>query len=60
MTDELRAIDEGEAEPAAGDARVESIVADNANVHDLVTRLGFPVPPRSAVPIRRHIPVQAS
>ena len=60
MTDELRAIDDGEAEPAAGDAVMESILKDNAFVHDLVSRLGHPVPPPSAVPIRRHIPVQAS
>jgi MoaA/NifB/PqqE/SkfB family radical SAM enzyme len=60
LTDELRAIDAGEADEAAGVAVLESVVADNAIVHDLVARLGHPVPEPVARPSRRYIPVQTS
>jgi MoaA/NifB/PqqE/SkfB family radical SAM enzyme len=60
LTDELRAIDEGQAAPAAGDAVMEAILADNELVHDLVARLGSAVPDPSSVTSRRYIPVQAS
>jgi MoaA/NifB/PqqE/SkfB family radical SAM enzyme len=60
LTDELRAIDAGEAEPADGDAVMASVLADNAIVHDLVARLGSPVPEPGSVPGRRYIPVEAS
>jgi MoaA/NifB/PqqE/SkfB family radical SAM enzyme len=60
LTEELWAIDEGQADPAAGAAMMESILADNAVVHDLVGRLGVAVPAPSGAGPRRHIPVQAS
>ncbi len=60
LTEELWAIDEGQAEPAAGAAMMESILADNKVVHDLVGRLGVPVPAPTGRPTRRSIPVQAS
>lgn len=60
LTDEFRAIDEGEATPEDGRKVMASIVADNALVHDLVARLGSPVPEPTAVGRRRYIPVQPS
>ena len=60
LTDELRAIDAGEADAAAGAAVMESVLADNALVHDLVARLGFPVPEPAPRSERRYIPVQAN
>ena len=60
MTDELRAIDAGEADVAAAEAVMDGLLADNAIVHDLVARLGTPVPAPSSVSTRRYIPVQAS
>ncbi len=60
LTDELRAVDEGQADPADGEALVTSITADNALVHDLVARLGNPVPEPGSIPLRRSIPVRAS
>lgn len=60
LTEELHAISEGQADAKSGDVMIESIGADNALVHDLVSRLGYPVPAPSSVPTRRYIPVQAS
>jgi MoaA/NifB/PqqE/SkfB family radical SAM enzyme len=60
LTDELRAIDDGAAAAEDGEKVLASVVADNALVHDLVARLGSPVPDTASVPRRRSIPVQSS
>jgi hypothetical protein len=60
LTDELRAIDDGLADPEGGEALATSIISDNAFVHDIVGRLGSEVPEPGSVSIRRSIPVRAS
>jgi MoaA/NifB/PqqE/SkfB family radical SAM enzyme len=60
LTDELRAIDAGEADAADAELVLESVLADNALVHDLVERLGFPIPDPAPRVGRRYIPVQST
>jgi MoaA/NifB/PqqE/SkfB family radical SAM enzyme len=60
LTDELRAIEDGEADPASLDGVIDAVAADNSFVVDLVSRLGVPVPEPTSIPTRRYLPVQAS
>ena len=60
LTEELRAIDEGDGDAESGDTMTASIRADNAFVHDLVDRLGFAVPAPTPRTRGRTIPVQAN
>ena len=60
LTEELRAVAEGESDPAAVDALIESIGRSNAAVHEIATGLGYEVPEPSAIsiPERRRIPLR--
>jgi hypothetical protein len=60
LTEELRAVAEGEADPESIDALIESIGKNNAAVHKIATGLGFEVPESSttATPARPRIPLR--
>ena len=60
LTEELRAVADGESDSTAVDALIESISKSSAAVHQIATGLGFEVPEPSAVssPARPLIPLR--
>jgi MoaA/NifB/PqqE/SkfB family radical SAM enzyme len=59
LTDDLRAIDDGVADPSEADAALERLVAGNRAVHAVVDAFEVAVPEPSARPERRSLPVRA-
>jgi MoaA/NifB/PqqE/SkfB family radical SAM enzyme len=59
LTDDLRAIDEGVADPSEADAALERLVDGNRAVHAIVDAFEVAVPEPSARPVRRTLPVRA-
>ena len=62
LTEELRAVSEGQADAAGVDALIESIGQSSAAVHKIASGLGFEVPAPSitstSTPVRRRIPLR--
>ena len=59
LTEELRAVADGQSDAATVDSVIESISKSNAAVHDIATGLGFEVPdPTQITPTRRSIPLR--
>jgi MoaA/NifB/PqqE/SkfB family radical SAM enzyme len=59
LTDELRAIDEGEADPDAAAAALQSVLDGNEAVRSVVDGFGVRIPEPTSRPARRTIPVRA-
>jgi MoaA/NifB/PqqE/SkfB family radical SAM enzyme len=57
LTEELRAVSEGESDAASVDALIESIGRSNDAVHEIATGLGFEVP-RASPSTRLRIPLR--
>jgi MoaA/NifB/PqqE/SkfB family radical SAM enzyme len=58
LTETLKAVDEGTAEPGARDAMLETILSDNGYVHEVIEKLGASVPDHSPSAARRRIPIR--
>jgi MoaA/NifB/PqqE/SkfB family radical SAM enzyme len=59
LTETLKAVDEGTAEPGSRDAMLDTIVSDNDYVHGIIERLGASVPDQAPSPARPRIPIRA-
>lgn len=59
LTDELRAIDDGVADPDEAATALAKLVDGNGAVHAIVDAFGVEVPEPSARPARRSLPVRA-
>jgi hypothetical protein len=58
LTETLKAVDDGTAEPGARDAMLETILSDNRYVHEVIEKLGASVPDHSPSATRRRIPIR--
>jgi MoaA/NifB/PqqE/SkfB family radical SAM enzyme len=59
LTEELRAIDDGVADPGGLDAALERVVDGNRTVHSIVDAFGVTIPDPTVRDTRRRLPVQA-
>ena len=59
LTEELRAVGEGQSDPSAVDAALQSVIDGNAAVHSIVDGFGVDVPEPASRTTRRSIPVRA-
>jgi hypothetical protein len=58
LTETLKAVDEGTAEPGSRDAMLDSILSDNDYVHEIIEKLGASVPDHSPSRARPRIPIR--
>jgi MoaA/NifB/PqqE/SkfB family radical SAM enzyme len=57
LTDALKAVDDGAAEPGSGEQMLDAILSDNNHVHEILDKLGAPVPDQASPP-RPRIPIR--
>jgi MoaA/NifB/PqqE/SkfB family radical SAM enzyme len=58
LTETLKAVDEGTAEPGARDKMINSILSESDTVHEILDKLGVSVPDRPQTPPRPRIPIR--
>jgi MoaA/NifB/PqqE/SkfB family radical SAM enzyme len=58
LTETLKAVDEGTAEPGARDEMIDSILSERNTVHETLDKLGVSAPDRPQTPPRPRIPIR--
>jgi MoaA/NifB/PqqE/SkfB family radical SAM enzyme len=58
LTEGLKAVDEGAAEPDSGERMLDAILADTDRIHAALGKLGVSVPDRPQTPPRPRIPIR--
>ena len=58
LTETLKAVDEGTAEPGAREEMIDSILSESDTVHEILDKLAVSVPDRPQTPPRPRIPIR--
>ena len=58
LTEALKAVDEGHAEPGSRDEMIDSILADNQYIHGVLDKLEARIPKHPPAPSRPRLPLR--